>query len=221
MARTSSQSRVGFDSAPASGVSTHHSLALKHVLRRFKAVGGNKILDLGPAVGRNVQYLGRFAPMIPISDLYNTLRNLHNLRGPDRTRFDKILTQDLPTPDKGPFDLVLAWDLLNYLEREHLTELDQRLAKLCRRESLIFSLIATHKQIPDNPIRFLIIDADTLRYETSSRSIRKAPLYKEPDLDRFMPSFEVETSFLLRNGMQEYVLTSRTSTSQSTSGQAE
>ncbi len=210
MARTTSPPRAGLDGSTGPTVSTHHSLALKHVLRRFRAVGGTRILDLGPAIGRNVQYLGRFAPKIHIADLYGTLRGLKSRRGPDRSRFEKILDSDLPEPGGRPFDLILAWDLLNYLERPHLTQLGEHLGKLCRRESLLFALIANQKQISDTPTRFLIIDADTLRYETGSRSTRIAPQYKEPDLDRLMPAFEVETSYLLRNGMQEYVMSSRT-----------
>lgn len=210
MARTTSRTRTGLDGSTDPRVSTHHSLALKHVLRRFKAVGGTRILDLGPAVGRNVQYLGRFAPKIHIADLYNTLKLLKSRRGPDRSRFAKILDRDLPRAGGRPIDLILAWDLLNYLERPLLTQLSEHLEKLCRRESLLFALIANQRQISDTPIQFLIIDADTLRYETGSRKTRLAPQYKEPDLDRLMPSFEVETSYLLRNGMQEYVLSSRT-----------
>lgn len=166
-------------------------------------------------MGRNVQYLGRFAPKIHIADLYNTLKNLQSRRSPDRSRFERILEKDLPKPGGRPIDLILAWDLLNYLERAQLTQLGQYLGRLCRRESLLFALIANQKQISSTPTRFLIIDADTLRYETSSKGIRTAPQYKEPDLDRLMPAFEVETSFLLRNGMQEYVLTSRSPSSSS------
>ncbi|MEJ2085085.1 MAG: hypothetical protein P8Y44_05315 [Acidobacteriota bacterium] len=210
MARTTSRPRSGPDGSTEQRASTHHSLALKHVLRRFKAVGGTRILDLGPAVGRNVQYLGRFAPKIHIADLYNTLKLLRSRRSPDNSRFGRILDKDLPRADGRSFDLILAWDLLNYLDRPLVTQLSERLEKLCRRESLLFALIANQRQIPDTPIRFLIIDADTLRYESGSRKTRVAPQYKEPDLDRLMPSFEVETSYLLRNGMQEYVLSSRT-----------
>ncbi len=218
MARTTSPPGAGLNRPPEFGVSTHHSLALKHVLRRFRAVGGTRILDLGPAMGRNVQYLGRFAPKIHIADLYSSLKNLPPRRSPDRSRFERILEKDLPKPGGRPVDLILAWDLLNYLERAQLSQLGQYLGGLCRRESLMFALIANHKQISDTPTRFLIIDADTLRYETPSRSTRPAPQYKEPDLDRLMPAFEVETSFLLRNGMQEYVLSSRSLTPYSRTG---
>lgn len=167
------------------------------------------MLDLGPAIGRNVQYLGRFAPKIHIADLFATLKGFEARRDPDQSRFGKILDRDLPPPGGPPIDLIFAWDLFNYLERPLLTLLSERLSGLCRRESLLLALIANKPQIPDSPTRFLIIDADTLRYESKSRSIRQAPQYKEPDLDRLMPSFEVETSFLLRNGIQEYVMARR------------
>jgi len=60
--------------------------------------------------------------------------------------------------------------------------------------------------MPSQPIRFRIVDTDTLSYTIDSSLERPSPLFKEPDLKRWLPDFEVETSFLLRNGFQEYVL---------------
>lgn len=182
---------------------------MKHVLRRFRYAGGSQILDLGPAIGRNVQFLSAFASKLFIADLFNTLQSRSGRPAFDRGRLGRILDRDLPSPADGPIDLVFAWDLPNYLDREQLTHLGNRLAQLCRRDCLVLAMISTLKSIPELPTRFLMIDAETLRYENSSRRERAAPGYREPDLGRLMPAFEVETSFLLRNGMQEYVLAAR------------
>ena len=117
-----------------------------------------------------------------------------------------MLSKELPISDLGPFDLILAWDLLNYLTGEQMAVLGKQLARICRRESLVFALITNAKEMPVQPIRFRIIDNDTLSYTIDSELGRPSPLFKEPDLNRWLPDFEVETSFLLRNGLQEYVL---------------
>ena len=184
-------------------------MALKHVLRRFGSVGGSRVLDLGPALGRNVQFLSPFISKLFIADLYNTIRSQAGRSALDRAKLDGILSRDLPPPDQGPIDLVLIWDVLSYLDREQVAILGRHLAGLCRRNSLLLALLSTQRTIPDLPGRYLMLDPETLRYDNDSKRQRRSPGYKEPDLEKLMPAFEVETSFLLRSGIQEYVLTTR------------
>lgn len=210
--RSPRPSRIAVGTASRDG-STHPSLGLKHALRRFRAVGGSKVLDLGPAVGRNVQFLSPFISKLYIADLHTTIRKRSGRGAFESDRLRRILKRDLPHASEGPIDLVLAWDLPNYLDRQQLELLGARLAELCRPDTLILTLISTLKRIPELPTRYLILDAETLRYENESRRDRPSPGYREPDLGRLLPAFEVETSFLLRHGVQEYVLTRRSSAS--------
>ena len=188
---------------------THHSLALKHALRRFRALGGSRVLDLGPAIGRNVQFLSGFISKLYIADLYGTIWKQAGKSGMDGVKLDRILSRDLPPTTQSPIDLIMVWDLLNYLDREQVTTLGRHLAGLCRRDSLVLALLSTQPTIPELPGRYLMLDPETLRYENTSKRERRAPGYKEPDLEKLMPAFEVETSYLLRSGIQEYVLTTR------------
>lgn len=188
---------------------SHHSLALKHALRRFRALGGSRVLDLGPAIGRNVQFLSAFISKLFIADLYATLRSQTGRSALDRAKLDRILQRDLPPTQQSPIDLILVWDLLNYLDREQVAILGRHLARLCRRDSLVLALLSTQQTIPELPGQYLMLDPETLRCENDSQRERRSPGYKEPDLEKMMPAFEVETSYLLRNGIQEYVLTTR------------
>jgi len=204
--RTSRQRWNDAASQLSLGSAQHHTLALKYVLRRLMEKRHARVLDLGAAIGPNVSFVGRYAPKLYISDLYNTLRSRPGGMPRDRKQLDRLLTQELPSSELGPFDLVLAWDLLNYLTGEQLASLGRHLARLCRPDSLVFALFTNSKEMPSLPIGFRIIDTDTLAYTIDSDIGRRAPLFKEPDLKRLLPDFEVETSFLLRNGFQEYVL---------------
>jgi len=188
---------------------THNSLALKHALRRFRALGGSRVLDLGPAIGRNVQFLSTFISKLFIADLYGTIWKQAGTSGLDRVKLDRILSHDLPPTSQKPIDLILVWDLLNYLDRDQVTTLGRHLAGLCRRDSVVLALLSTQRTIPELPGRYLMLDPETLRYENASKRERRSPGYKEPDLEKLMPAFEVETSYLLRSGIQEYVLTTR------------
>jgi hypothetical protein len=181
---------------------------LKVVLRRLLDKPGCRVLDLGPALGGNVGFLSRYAPKLFIADLYNTLRSRSAGLPSEPKKLERLISQDLPAGLDGPFDLILAWDLLNYFGTVQMSSLARRLAGHCHADSLVFALISTLKRIPDRPIKFEIVDVETLRYTIDSPLGRSSPMHKEPDLNRGLPGFEVEASFLLRNGLQEYILSS-------------
>ena len=206
MKQTSRQRWNDAASQLSHGSVEHHTLALKYVLRRLMEKRRARVLDLGAAIGPNVSFIGRYAPKLYIADLYNTIRSRVGGLPKDRKQLDQLLARELPSSDLGPFDLILAWDLINYLSGEQVSSLGHHLARLCRCDSLIFALITNSKEMPSQPIRFRIVDTETLSYTIDSELGRPSPLFKEPDLNRWLPDFEVETSFLLRNGLQEYVL---------------
>ena len=206
MKQTSRQRWNDAASQLSPGSAQHHTLALKYVLRRLMEKRRARVLDLGAAIGSNVAFVGRYAPKLYIADLYNTIRSRVGGLPKDHKQLERLLAKELPSAELGPFDLILAWDLMNYLSGEQMVSLGRHLARLCRQDSLVFALITNSKEMPSQPIRFRIVDTDTLSYTIDSSLERPSPLLKEPDLKRWLPDFKVETSFLLRNGFQEYVL---------------
>ncbi len=188
----------------------HQSLALAHLLGRLRSAGGvkHRILDLGPATGGNVSFFARYPCTLQIADLHQSLRShLASGQAGRRDAFRQLLLRELART--GSVDQILAWDLLNYLTAEEVAMLGERLLAHCHDGSLVYALIATRKEIPQSPMRFEILESNLLAYDLESRLTRPSPQYKEPDLARMLPAFEVEATFLLRNGLQEYVLSRR------------
>ncbi|MDH3255663.1 MAG: hypothetical protein OEM62_11770 [Acidobacteriota bacterium] len=182
---------------------THQSLALPALYRGLRT-GTQKILDLGPAIGPNVAFFGRLPCSLFIADLHESLfpgTSDGAVRRNDS--FEELLGLELP--DDGGFDLVLAWDLLNYLDQDEISALSRRLADVCSGGAVLFAMITTRRVMPNKPTVFRILAPDRLSYRLESGVKRAAPMYKEPDLGRIMPDFGVESTFLLRNGMQEYL----------------
>ena len=187
--------------------SAHKSLALATLLRQLPGDRQPKILDLGPAVGANISMLAGLGCRIWVADLFRSLRAREgeDVLG-DLGSLDRLLHRNLPESDDDGYDLILTWDLLNYFRPEELTVLGRHLARVCREQGTLFAMIALGRQMPDRPMRFGIADAEHLTYDTETAHRKPSPQYKQPDLERLMPGFEVETSFLLRSGIQEYVL---------------
>jgi hypothetical protein len=115
------------------------------------------------------------------------------------------LSHLLEFPADTRFDAVLAWDLLNYLERDEVAALARQLEHYCRPGALLFALISILKTIPDEPQRFRILDKETLAYESRSAAVRPCPRYAPAELNELLRGFQLDRSFLLRHGMQEYL----------------
>jgi hypothetical protein len=103
------------------------------------------------------------------------------------------------------FDLVLLWSLIDYLAPECIRALVTLLARVCVPGSFLLALSSTTKQIPAVPIRFRFADEETLLYHVDSDQVREAPRYTPRDLAQMMAGFRVQQSFLLKNGIQEYL----------------
>ena len=190
---------------PEPAANEHQSLALPALVRGLET-GRQRILDLGPAVGTNVGFFSHLPCNLFIADLHDALFP-GSSEGVIRRRelFDQLLRSELP--EESDFDLVLAWDLLNYLDTDEMRALSRHLATVCTPGAVLFALVTTRKVMPNKPAVFRILDPSHLSYELEAGVRREAPRYKEPDLNRAMPEFNVESTYLLRNGMQEYLFT--------------
>ena len=192
---------------PESGSREHQSLALPALVHGLRT-GHQQILDLGPAVGANVQFFSGLPCSLFIADLHEALfprtsADAVRRHGP----FEAMLAEELPR--QGEFDLVLAWDLLNYLDPDEIGALSRRLAKICSPGAMLFASITTRQVMPNRPAVYRILGPGKLAYELEPGVKRAAPRYKEPDLKRVLGEFSVESTYLLRNGMQEYLFTRR------------
>lgn len=183
------------------GEREHPSLALVHAIAPIRPHGGF-VLDLGSASGANVSFFAELGCKLFIADLNSSLFSAGTPA--DRAEaLDLALGRDIPEGER--FDLILLWDLLDYLDDPEIRILAARLSPLCRDGALLYSMVSIRKEIPDRPSRFEIRATDTISYYPGSNLQRAAPLHKEPDLAKLMPDLEVESTFLLRHGTQEYL----------------
>ena len=178
------------------------TLGLRELLRGLPRDRKHSVLDLGPASSGNVNFFSSYSCRLYIADLFRTLRPGGGLPPEQPVAFDRELGVVLPG---GCFDLILCWDLLNYLSSAQMEILGNHLAQRSRPGSRLFALIAPHGEIPDLPRRFEILSADAVRYAHRSEGRRPAPGHREPELNRWMSPFAVESSYLLRHGIQEYI----------------
>jgi hypothetical protein len=213
------------------GPEGHRSLGLSALLASFSGTARPQVLDLGPAVGGNVEFLSRFACKVYIEDLYPAFASAGGRAAEPANAvppWDRAVVREaretwearqqrddeghpdrfanlLEFADDVRFDAVFAWDLLNYLDRQETAALARRLAHCCRPGAVVFALISILKQIPAQPMRFRILDGEHLAYEPRTAGLRPCPRYAPAELNELLRGFTLDRSFLMRHGVQEYL----------------
>ena len=182
----------------------HRSLALAAL---FEEIRKRKmtVLDLGSTVGSNVEFLSQFGCKLFIEDLYSALSSRTtggegDLAGPE------FFAEFLALPEDTRFDVILAWDLFNYLQRKELAAFSEQLRRYSRPGTLVLALISYHKTIPAQPYRFKIKDEQHLVYERRTPTDRPSPRVAPAEVTSLLKGFRVDRSFLLQHGIQEYLL---------------
>jgi len=181
----------------------HRSLALPAVFAALSRGQRLNVLDLGAALGSNVERLSEYGCRLDIEDLYAS----KSAAAEGGSLGPEFFAEFLAPAEGRQFDLVLAWDLFNYLDRKELASLGSRLRQFCRPGALIFALVSYHKTIPAQPIRFRFVDQDQdqLIYERRTTVERPGPRFAPAEFNELLRGFRVDRSFLLRHGIQEYL----------------
>jgi hypothetical protein len=174
------------------------------LIKRMEAGGRWVVLDLGPARSATIRSFGRFRSRLDIVDLADGLDVLNGEADPRRMR---TIAEQLLLPRRNETtDIVLLWDLINYLNRPALTALMECIAARCKRGALAHGLVYySAKRMPDKPTTFVPADDQHLMQVSVPSGERPAPRYSPEDLAKCMPRYTVERGRLLRNGMQEFL----------------
>jgi len=103
-------------------------------------------------------------------------------------------------------DVVLCWDLLNYLQPAALPALSSRLAARGLPGTLVHALVAYRDPLmPALPGGFCPADGEHLVRRNAAPDERPAPRYSPEELGKAFREFSIERAILLGNGMQEFL----------------
>jgi hypothetical protein len=185
----------------------YRSPTLQALLSRLSSAGAYHILDLGVASGANVEFFSQFSCRLQIADLpealaSETLRPL--LTADPAAAFRRIL----PVARES-FDVVLAWDVLNYLTREQFGCLAAHVGSLCRPGALMLAFVSTTKEMSNVPLVYRIVDDQTLLVRQQTIAVRSSPRFLPAEVGRLMSGFAVAQSVVMRHGVQEYLFVRR------------
>lgn len=164
------------------------------------------ILDLGTASTDMLALLGRARCRVEIADFahFGGIDMLNNAE-PGSALIDAANAGISDQPEGDLIDLILCWDLPNYLTLDALSALMNAIGRRARPGAIAHALIYyANREMRDRPARFIpTADCALIDYETRGTNI-EAPRYSPEDLQTSMRPFVIDCARLLRNGMQEY-----------------
>lgn len=183
---------------------TPHAPLFKALIERIDATRRVVVLDLGAAHATTLDLFAQFRCRIEIVDARHQIESLNGIA--DAPELESSLGALLPQAPAEPLDIVLCWDLLNYLDRRALTALMGALAARSRPGCLVHALIVyLEKRMPARPGDYVPLADFRLQNLGQAAAERAAPRYSPEDLKICMPGLVIERGRLLGNGMQEFL----------------
>lgn len=162
------------------------------------------VLDLGPARRQTVSLFNHYRCRLDIVDLAEDLDDINreSEESERRTRAESLVT---PRHEE-PIDLVLCWDLLNYLKRPALKTFMSCIAARARPGAQVHALMSySTPKMSAVPCHYIPTDDLCIRVVPATAEQRDAPRYTPEDLALCMPAYRMDRAMLLRNGMQEFL----------------
>lgn len=190
--------------APVATPETFKAPLFRSLIERFDPDRRYVVLDLGAARTQTISLLGQFRCRLDIADLDDDLERLNATAEPEELAATAEAL--LPRTLGEPTDVVLCWDILNYLERPALGALMARIAARAHARTIVHALIVySQTHMSTSPGSYIPLEEGNLLETVAYPAERVAPRYSPDDLCRHMVGYSIERAMLLRNGMQEFL----------------
>jgi len=158
------------------------------------------VLDLGPGTAGNLRWFSPLARRIRFADLVSSWRAGGSLKA--------VLDHLRRCPDQ-PYDLVLAWNVLDQVAPEQRPGVVQCLGAVTEPGAHLHFMIDMSDQRFVRPARFTVVDTEHVRREDAGPPQPAQPRLKPAEVEPLIEPFRIVHAFVLRTGMREYVAVRR------------
>lgn len=187
----------------------YRSRALEVISRNLDPEHKPAVLELGPARANTVEYFGQFSGSLFVADLREIVLR-HSAHLTDSSGEETYLNPRARSaeclealPSEGSFDLILCWDLFNYLEENELRTLLTRLAKYLRPGSLLLTLLSDRATALPGPLQCSICSQEEVLLVSESTEVQPLFACRESVIRGQLKNVELESAVRLRNGICE------------------
>ena len=166
------------------------------------------VVDLGPAVGANVTFLGeQLGCKLHVEDLLSDPESWKPSPAEGDGETDVAPTESWTlSMQAGSVDGVICWDVIDYLDDVAAKTLAAEVTRVLKPQGVVFLRHRAEKRALVESIQYEIIDETTLRHRTA-RGVRAAPrIWQSRAVTKMFDRLVIHDSFLLTSRMREVVL---------------
>lgn len=186
------------------------SPAFRTVSERLLGDRRLSVLDLGPPMTATLAFFGQAPCRLCLEDLASDLLDWKPPEeGDAMADAEQALARAFVHSSRDRFDLVLAWDLPCYLHPLLLGVLTAHIRASIGPASLVHVVGGTGERIPARPARIAVGPDQLLQYSPVDDRTVPGPRLSPGMLERLMPGLRLQHSFLLGEGLQEFLLALR------------
>jgi hypothetical protein len=191
------------ESAAATAERTVPTKAFARFLHALSQRESPVLLDLGPIVGGNVNFLGeRLGCKYHVEDLYQNIdTHVNKKTPPDLAAFFETR---FPQADES-IDGVLVWDVLDYLDKKSAQVVAKQMTRVLKPGGAVFGFFSNVTSTEKEYTRYLIVDDKTLKYRAVPGARARQQVFANRDINRLFEGLTVSDSFLLLTKTREMV----------------
>lgn len=182
----------------------HRSPGFKVAIAHINECRPCRILDLGPAIASSIEFFSAYSCVLRIADLFGRLADDKGCAETIRTNPGAFF-DDLLEDESEPFDLVLAWTVLDRIGSKAAQCLATRLAEATRPGARLFAMTSAHENGAVGGHVFAIRGPDSLEYRAEENLAACPGRLNPAAFAHLLSGFSVDHSIVLRNGYHEHV----------------
>ena len=183
----------------------HYSPGLNNILYKVKGINDSKIVDLGGDLKSNSHLLLNYSKSLFPENLRSLIKVNNN-----KTAYLKMNRQTLVFEKDIKFDVILTWDVFNYLSFDDLKTINERLEACSKPGTLIYILGYSGSQRPNSPQHFFLNEDGYTDIESYEELVKNGEKLSVVNLLKAFTNTRVVNNYLLHEGMArgycEYIL---------------
>ena len=165
------------------------------------------ILDVGQASGSSIDYFNDYWCKVFIADFASKVHKLDPVTIDNRHKWHRTLVRSigLYKRNRAGLDVILLWDLPNYLSPDHLKGLISYLLPHVSEHVLIHAYLYSARRMPARPANYHIQANRTIAVNYGTEDSVDSPMYHQTVLQKYLAPFTVKRAVMLSSGIQEYL----------------
>lgn len=185
-----------------------NSPLLFELLQGLSEEGCHQFLDIMPATPGVLDFFSQYHCKLYLPGCVNELWNLRAdvLDTSNKLNRAFVNALGLYRNNKAKLDVMLLWDLPNFLDKPILSGLIEYLLPHTNNMTRLHCYVYTRQSMPASPGRYQFAPERKIWVEHQTEQTISCPAYYQEVLHKLLFPFVVQRSILLSNGMQEYVL---------------